>query len=250
MGGLGAVYLAGRLPGFFGSVATLSGFVDPQYFAPVTEPAMSLTSYLLMESPQTLGWLTNPNAVEGPPEGFYANGHNPAKLVSNLKQTRVFESTGTGIPSQSGISSLTSPTAVANLLVGSAEEGPIIYPMNQLYNHALTAAGVDVTYQVHPGGHDSPDFQDEFQAMFNWGLFQPVESDPQSWTNQTVATTGQLWDVGYHFAQPPTHVVTFQRSGDSLSITDAGSSVTITNANGCSITTPTPATIDNVSRTC
>ena len=31
MGGLGATYLGGRFPGFFGSVATLSGFVDPQY---------------------------------------------------------------------------------------------------------------------------------------------------------------------------------------------------------------------------
>jgi S-formylglutathione hydrolase FrmB len=30
MGGLGATYLGGRLPGFFGSVASLSGFVDPQ----------------------------------------------------------------------------------------------------------------------------------------------------------------------------------------------------------------------------
>ena len=33
MGGLGATYLGGRLPGFFGSVASLSGFVDPQYLA-------------------------------------------------------------------------------------------------------------------------------------------------------------------------------------------------------------------------
>jgi len=33
MGGLGAAYLGSRLPGFFGSVASLSGFVDPQYFA-------------------------------------------------------------------------------------------------------------------------------------------------------------------------------------------------------------------------
>ncbi len=30
MGGLGAAYLGGRLPGFFGSIGVLSGFVDLQ----------------------------------------------------------------------------------------------------------------------------------------------------------------------------------------------------------------------------
>jgi S-formylglutathione hydrolase FrmB len=41
MGGLGATYLGGRLPGFFGSVATLSGFVDTQYDATLVQPAMA-----------------------------------------------------------------------------------------------------------------------------------------------------------------------------------------------------------------
>jgi S-formylglutathione hydrolase FrmB len=250
MGGLGAVYLAGRLPGFFGSVATLSGFVDPQWFGAITEPAMSLTSYLLMANANSLGWVLNPNAVEGPPAGFYADGHNPALLAENLGQTRVFESTGTGVPSQSGLASLTSPTAVANLLVGSAEEGPIIYPMNQLYHQALTNAGVDVTYQVHTGGHDSPDFEDEFKAMFDWGLFNPVAAAPQSWANETVAKSGQLWDVGYRFNQAPNRVVEFRRSGNQVSVGAAGSAVSITTANGCVITSATPATITNLDRSC
>ena len=38
------------------------------------------------------------NAVEGPPDRFYASGHNPTALVDNLLHTRVFESTGTGEP--------------------------------------------------------------------------------------------------------------------------------------------------------
>ena len=123
--------------------------------------------------------------------------------------------------------------------------------MNQLYHHALTAAGVDVTYQVHSGGHDLPDFEDEFAAMFAWGLFDhPVVTAPQSWTNATVATSGQLWDVGYRFATAPTKVVEFQRSGDQLSISAAGSAVTITTAHGCAITTATPATVADLDRSC
>src|SRR5579862_774178 len=45
MGGLGAAYLGGELPGFFGSVASLSGFVDPQFLGPVIQPAMALESH-------------------------------------------------------------------------------------------------------------------------------------------------------------------------------------------------------------
>ena len=82
MGGLGAVYLAGRLPGFFGSVATLSGFVDPQFLAPVIQPAMGLVSSSTEKGDN------DPDPIYGPPNGFYADGHNPALLTMNLNQTR------------------------------------------------------------------------------------------------------------------------------------------------------------------
>ena len=52
MGGLGATYLGGRLPGFFGSVASLSGFVDPQWNATVVQPAMAVFSDASVEGRQ------------------------------------------------------------------------------------------------------------------------------------------------------------------------------------------------------
>ncbi|MGH9301728.1 MAG: alpha/beta hydrolase-fold protein, partial [Acidimicrobiales bacterium] len=228
MGGLGAPYLGGRLPGFFGSVASLSGFVDPQYFAPVTDLAMGLTSLAPLHGDLNLF------PVEGPPYGFYMAGHNPTRLAMNLKQTRVFLTTGNGQPS----------AAAAFNEPGSTEEGAIIYPMNRLYYPALKADAVDVTYQVHPGGHDIPDFANELKAMLAWGLFKPVVAHPGSWVNDTVATSGQLWDIGYRFAQPPNRVVQFSRSASTLSISRAGSNVTITTARGCVVHSGTPATID------
>ena len=231
MGGLGAAYLGGRLPGFFGSVATLSGFVDTEYYAQVVDPGMGAASYAVPNGDD------DPDPVVGPPDGFYMTGHNPTALAVNLRQTRVFESTGTGIPSSAGLGA---PTAVPE---GSALETVAIYPMNQLYVQALRAAGVDVTYQVHPGGHDIPDFFGEIESMLAWGLFKPVVTHPSSWVNDTVATGGQLWDIGYRFAEPPTQVVQFRRSQRSLSITAAGSAVTITTSRGCVIRTPTPASI-------
>ena len=227
MGGLGATYLGGRLPGFFGSVATLSGFVDPQYYATVTQPAMAVYSSAAAKGD------TDADPIYGPPDGFYAGGHNPALLTKNLEHTRVFESTGTGVPSK----------ADPNPAQFNITEEHIIYPMNTSYHQALMAAGIGVTYQVHSGTHSPPDFLNEVKAMLKWGLFKPVVTEPVSWDNQTVATRGQLWDFNYRFANPPTRIVKFHQSGTTLSISAAGSSVTITTATGCAIHTPTPATV-------
>jgi S-formylglutathione hydrolase FrmB len=232
MGGLGATYMGGRLPGFFGSVATLSGFVDPQYYATVTQPAMSVYSSAASNGD------TDPDPIYGPPDGFYAGGHNPALLTKNLEHTRVFESTGTGVPSK----------ADPDPGQFNITEEHIIYPMNERYHQALTAAGIDVTYQVHPGAHDTPDFRNEITAMLKWGLFKPAVTEPVSWDNQTVGTRGQLWDFNYRFANPPTRIVKFRQSGNTLSISAAGSAVTITTSTGCAIHTPTPATVHLPSR--
>jgi S-formylglutathione hydrolase FrmB len=227
MGGLGATYLGGRLPGFFGSVATLSGFVDPQYYATVTQAAMAVYSSAGSNGD------TDADPIYGRPDGFYAGGHNPALLTKNLEHTRVFESTGTGVPSK------------ADPDPGQFDitEEHIIYPMNERFHKALMAAGIDVTYQVHRGAHDIPDFLNEIKAMLKWGLFKRVIAEPASWDNQTVATRGQLWDFNYRFENPPTRIVKFRQSGTTLSISAAGSAVTITTDTGCAIHTPTPATV-------
>ena len=89
--------------------------------------------------------------------------------------------------------------------------------MSERYHQALVAAGIDVTYQVHPGAHDIPDFLDEINAMLKWGLFKPVVTEPAVLgRTQTVATSGQLWDFNYRFANPPTQIVTFRQSGTTL----------------------------------
>jgi hypothetical protein len=170
-------------------------------------------------------------------------------LAKNLQHTRVFVSTGTGVPSQADLnyfsSRFTSPSAPRSLaqLQGDTTSEHIIFPMNEPYHSALVAAGVAFTYQVHPGIHADPDFLAEIKAMLRWGLFKPVVTSPASWRNTTVATGGQLWDFNYRFTDPPSQVVQFTQSGTTLSISPAGSSVTITMANGCAIHAATPATV-------
>jgi S-formylglutathione hydrolase FrmB len=231
MGGLGAAFLGGRLPGFFGSVAILSGYVDPQ-LQPGLVDAMGILSLAAQKGDN------DPDPVDGPATGFYADGHNPTRLAMNLKQTRVFESTGTGVLSSADKAAGVIPTRT----VGLAEEGRIIYPMSEALHRALIAAGVDVTYQVHSGGHLVPDFRGELEALLAWGLFKPVMTHPTSWTNDTVASSGQLWSASYRFARPPDHVVRFRQSGNSLSISAAGSPVTVTDGH-CTVHTETPVEI-------
>jgi S-formylglutathione hydrolase FrmB len=237
MGGLGATYLGGRLPGFFGSVATLSGFVDPPLYGYAAAEGEPITAEAPLEGDFDF------DAVEGPPNGFYATGHNPTALVDNLKQSRVFESTGTGIPSSVTFSNVPAGSdGLASGTEGVVLEGGIIYPMNRAFHKAGVAAGLDLTSQVHPGGHDLPDFDPELKAMLAWGLFKPVLEHSTSWTNQTVATSGQLWNIGYKFTVPPTEVVKFTQAGRKLKISAAGSPVTITTG-GCVINTVTPANL-------
>jgi hypothetical protein len=229
MGGLGAAYLGGRLPGFFGSIGVLSGFVDLQR-APLIEP---MAMDRLSGAP--------PGSTLGPEDGFYATGHNPRALAQNVRQTRVFVSAGNGIP--------TPPDGWGGG-VGNAEEAAVIRPLSDSYAAALKSAGVDVTYQTHDGCHCWPDFQEELRHAIAWGPFKPVATHPANWINDTVATHGRLWDIAYRFAAHPTAVVRFTRTGRTLKISRAGTRVTLTTAGGCVLRVPTPATVRVPARRC
>jgi len=231
MGGLGAAYLGGRLPQYFGSVAVISGLVDTDLF-----PGMPNLAALVPEvnalQPLDL------NAVYGPYGGFYALGHNPIQLASNLQHTRVFMATGDGEPTSDGEPNDNNP--VSDLPI----EVALIHPGSDRYINALRAARVDATYQVHAGIHDFANFRRELRDAIAWDLFAPVEENPTRWGNDTVATHGSLWGFGYHFDDSPDHIVHFERDGNILRIGAAGTPVTISAGPGCTVHTPTPASIN------
>jgi S-formylglutathione hydrolase FrmB len=222
MGGLGATYLGGRLPGYFGSVGSLSGFVDTQLI-PGLDVAMAAVSNAA------------PLAVAGPEDGFYANGHNPTKLVANLAQSRLFVTTGTGVPDDRGVAS------PADIVSGGAQEIGVIRPMTEAYLDALKNAGIEPTFVDDAGVHQWLYFRDELRKAIAWGLFKPVAEAPRKWTNDTVATHGQLWDLGYRFDAPPDGVVHFARDGRHLTVSGSGGNVTLTTKRGCVVHVALPA---------
>ncbi|MEA2172005.1 MAG: diacylglycerol O-acyltransferase / trehalose O-mycolyltransferase [Solirubrobacteraceae bacterium] len=240
MGGLGTAYLGGRLPGFFGSIAVISGLVDG-HLVPVAPVEGSVQSFI----PETAaGADPDPEAVMGPDAGPYSYGHDPVRLAANLGQTRVFMAVGDGTPTSDG-----EPNP-GNLVPDLPFEAAIIRPASDAYDAALTAAGVAHTYQPHGGIHDWANFRRELRDAISWGLFAPVDEHATHWVNDTVATHGRLWEFRYRFDAPPTAIVRVARSGDRLTVSDAGSPVTITTDGGCVIHTATPATIDVPRRAC
>jgi S-formylglutathione hydrolase FrmB len=230
MGGLGTAYIGGRLPGFFGSISVLSGLADTHLIFG-ENLIQSFIPQLIAKTPSF-----DPQMVYGPEFGFYSLGHDPTRLAANLKNTRVFLTVGNGIPTEDGQPHTDAPS-------DALAEGLIIRPAMNKYAQALRSAGVAITSKIHTGAHSWPNFRTEFKDAMSWGFFEPVTEHPTTWTNDTVATHGNLWGIDYRFTTPPTKVVKFAQNGSKLTISAAGSAVTLTTDGGCTINTPTPATV-------
>ncbi|MDQ3742739.1 MAG: esterase family protein, partial [Actinomycetota bacterium] len=186
MGGMGSTFLASQLPSYFGSAATFSGFVGHQR----PEIPAGLRAYGGVDYER----------IFGPVDGFYATGHNPARLTDNLRWTRLFVTVGDGTPAP-GVQS--SPPAVAGGGVAEAE----LRAQNDEFAVAARRSGVDVDYRPKQGVHDWPYWRAALRDAIAWDLFAPVEEAPSSWTYRTVAQTGEAWGLRYRFEEPPADVV-------------------------------------------
>jgi hypothetical protein len=151
---------------------------------------------------------------------------------------------GNGIPSQDG-----QPTS-NNIVTDLPAEAGVIRPASDDYARALSAAGVDFVYRTHNGIHDWSNFRPELESAIDWGLFEPVDENPTSWVNDTVATHGRLFGFAYKFDAPPDQIVRFRRSGGELFVSGAGSPVTITTDGGCAFHVATPGSIDLPATAC
>jgi S-formylglutathione hydrolase FrmB len=216
MGGMGSTFLGSQLPGYFGSVASFSGFVSHQ--RPEVEAGLRAVGGVEYEQ------------VFGPMDGFYATGHNPTRLVANLRATRVYLTVGDGTPAESA-----PPQTVAG--GGAVEAG--LRQQAEDFVAAARAAGVDVTYVPLQGIHDWPYWRRHLREAIAWGLFRPVDEEPGRWEYATVAQRGEMWGIGYEFAAPPETVERFEREGETLRGSGSGAA-TLTAGRGCSFAVELP----------
>jgi len=198
MGGEATVYYAAQRPGYFGSAAAFS--------PPVA----------IQRSEWKAGFNTQGqdfDTVFGPLDGFYATGHNPLKLVANLRWTRLFVGVGDGTPA--------SPDDLDNVF-GQVAERELRSQADE-FVPAARSAGADVTYDPRPGVHDWPYWRQYLKDAIAWGFFRPVAVAPRSWTFSTVARRSEAWGFTFKFVgAPPAVLETFRRSGGRISATGSG----------------------------
>ncbi len=214
MGGQGTMYYASQLPGYFGSAAAFS--------APLS--IRRLTYQLALEPLQH----TNAQALFGDPtaQDFYWRGHDPAALVENLAHTRLYLSSGNGVPSLTDPDEATDATsALTELEVGFQTSD---------FAREVERVGAPLSYRTHQGTHYWTYWRDDFiDAASNWGFFEPPPKDRNNWTFKTVSTIGEMWGIGFEFSEPPAEVIRFERDGRRLRGQGSGT-VTLTTGPGCS----------------
>jgi S-formylglutathione hydrolase FrmB len=214
MGGEGAVYFAEQLPGYFGSVASFSGPLSiqrPEY----ANGGMDTQGQKFAD-------------VFGPVGGFWATAHNPMANVANLKDTRVYVTVGNGVGS---------PDEATNYFGALAEAD--LSQHAQDFVTAARKAGVAVTYAPHGGIHAWKYWREDLSAALQWGFFKPVAGTAATWTEQTASQTGTAWGFRWRFAQPPSELITFKRSGNTIGATGSGT-VTMTTPKGATFTAQLP----------
>jgi S-formylglutathione hydrolase FrmB len=207
MGGEATMYYASQLPGYFGAAAAFS-------------PPLSI---------QRPEWPTGFNTqgqdfdtVFGPVDGFYASGHNPLRLVDNLRWTRLFVGVGDGTPA--------SPDDLDNYFGQIAERD--LHMQADDFVPAARAAGASVEYEVRPGVHDWPYWRAFLRDALKWGFFKPVPAAPKQWTFKTVMRWSSAWGYTFRFTSQPGGLVTFKRVGGFLFASGAGR-VRVRGPGGC-----------------
>jgi S-formylglutathione hydrolase FrmB len=213
MGGLGALFYASQRPGYFGSAASFSGTMS-----------MLRPDWPTFLNTQGEGF----ERIFGDPQAqrFYLRGHSPTALTENLRHTRLYVTTGNGVPRTTG--ELTDIPAEAYVL-----------QHNNDFFLAATLAGLDITYRPRNGVHNMSYWREHFAAARAWGYFNPVADSPREWTYQTVARTGEMWGLRFRFAAPPAVLETFRARSGTLSAEGQGT-VTIETAAGCGFTARLP----------
>lgn len=160
MGGFGAMSYAGRRPGFFRAAAAFSGVLDTLH--PTTVPLYSglYATWLLQTFVTPLGY--DSLALFGDPNAnrdVWA-AHNPADLVGNLGDTKLFVSCGNG-----QVGPLDSPGTDPDGLLAQLEAALFLH--NQEFVARADTLGLDITVEFYgPGTHTFPYWARELETAF------------------------------------------------------------------------------------
>jgi S-formylglutathione hydrolase FrmB len=229
MGGQGALRYAAMLPGYFGSVATFSA-AFPDTSSPFVEGGIGLLQLL----GHTYG--ADYQQIWGPEAAPYAKGYSPMALVENLADTRIYLTSGWGLPcGQDPLNR--DPQGLATDAVTEA----LLHLQQAPFTVAARQVGADVTQVTTCGIHTFGVWDRAIPAALAWGLFGAVPDHPATWRYRTIATSGEAWGLRFRFTRPPEDLVELRRDGRWLSASGTGE-ITIEGGAGCRFRTALPFT--------
>ncbi|NUT42122.1 MAG: esterase family protein [Thermoactinospora sp.] len=157
MGGGGAIGYAAHFPGRFRAAASFSGALDLDYPGKPGLPAMVAIQSGALSCGVTV------EQIYGPVGGDYWNHHNPARLVDQLRGTKLYIATGDGQAGQD-------PSGVGNpLLVDPVEQS--VYGMAAQFTDKLGELDIPVRVRFKPfHRHDWVNWQGELRRSIDFLL--------------------------------------------------------------------------------
>ncbi len=198
MGGMGAIRYAAADPGYFGSAAAFSG-------AALDLQAIETLPFVDITGAAAAGGATFED-VWGPPAGPYATANNPQDLIPNLRDTRLYVTSGDGLPCPGD------PVPAAIDVV--TEVG--LRRQADAFVAAAGSTGIDVTAVPTCGAHTNPTAERAMSGALGWRFFAPVSERPSAWTYVTAAPRGEVHGLRFRFAAQPTTVIRFEREEKAL----------------------------------
>jgi S-formylglutathione hydrolase FrmB len=211
MGGQGTLRYAAMLPGYFGSAVGFSA-AFPDIQTPIVVGGITGLTGIPYES------------IFGPVARPYAEGNSAQALAPNYRHTRLYLTSGNG-------TNCPQDPPGRNLALDAATE-TVLHAQQAPFAAAVRAAGAEVTAVTTCGVHTFGVWDRAFAAARAWGFFKPVPERPHGWFYRTIATAGQMWDLRFRFAKPPTVVAKFKRSGRTLT-GDGPGTVRFNGGRGC-----------------
>lgn len=220
MGGYGTWITAGTMPGYFGTAVPLSSFAS-------TRGELAVVAFYV--AAQGVPYTT----VYGPPEGFYAEAHDPVGIAGNYEHTRLDIYTGDGEPDPD-----TRPEDVGDNF-SLALERELKFQNDEAVEAIKAAGSKTIDYKVHKGSHSWIYWRQDLREAIDKGLFRPVSEQPGQWTYKSAAARGMAWDLSFERIPDPMDLAVFKRNGRVLEISGSGR-IKLTTRNGCRIDTMLP----------
>jgi S-formylglutathione hydrolase FrmB len=209
MGGYGAMEYAARHPDLFAGAYSFSGAVDTDA-VPYVEPIAFQALHDRFGTPTDRVWGSWQD------QEVRWRGHSPVDLATNLRDVRLWLTTGMGVPGG---------PAPDDSDPGGLFTEAFIFEMNQVFDLTLNQDGIAHTFRPYPmGGHNWWHWQNDLHQAWPdiMATFASHTTSPASFDYRTIEPSFDLWGWHVEAHRQVTEFLTMSSVSGRLSLTGSG----------------------------